>query len=68
MVATVIDGGTDNHHGVPEPRNSQMRPSHNRPKHHGAKIDNKVLQRVAINGGNSNRCRPFMMGLVDVFV
>lgn len=68
VVSTVIDSGTDNHQGIPEPGHSQMGPGYDWAKHHWEKVDHKVLQRVTVDRGNSNWSCPLVVGLVNVFV
>ena len=68
MVATVRNSGVCNDKSVPQPDHREVGAHDERPKNSREEVDHEVLQRVAVDGGNSNWSCPLVVGLVDVLV
>ena len=66
VVTTVSDGGVGDGHGVPQPGHRQVGSHEHWAGNYRGEVDHVVLERVAVNRGNTNRCRPLMVGLVEV--
>lgn len=68
MIATVIDGGRDDHQGKPQPCYGQVRTCYQRPSSYGKHVHHKVLQGIAIYGSHTHWCCPLVMSLVHQLV
>ena len=68
MVSTMVDCGTDDDHGKPEPSHCEMGPSYNWTSNHGTQVDDKLLKGVAVDGSHTHWSRPLVVCLVNILV
>ena len=68
VVPTVVDGGADDDHSKPKPCHCKVRSGHYRTSNHGTKVDNKLLEGVAVDGSHTHWGRPLVMCLVNILV
>ena len=64
----MVDGSADDNHSKPKPCHCKVRPGHYWTGNHWTKIDDKVLEWVAVDGSHTHWSRPLVMCFVDVFV
>ena len=68
VVAAVVDGSADDDHSKPEPAHGKVGPGHYRTGNHWTKVNDKLLQGVAVDGSHTHWSCPLVMRLVDVLV
>ena len=64
----MVDGSADDNHSKPKPCHCKVRPGHYRTGNHWTKVDDKVLEGVAVDGSHTHWSRPLVMCFVDVLV
>ena len=68
MVPAVAHCGVEDGHTVPQDGHGEVGPHDQRTGKDRHEVHEHVLQRVAVHGDYSDRCRPLVVCLVDVLV